>query len=179
MGENCARPRSANSAGRWSTAPAPPRWRAAIRLTVEGEEIGSFDLIVSCGAAADSYDVSYVERRRAGERAAMPQALNDVKMTVRAGSATLKVTSSERRGEADELVTFAAGTVPAALIDAFAAAGNHSMMIETKSRPHRHRHPARQYRRAAEPAAADRGLRQAARRPRRRSAARKAAVAAK
>ena len=102
-------------------------------LTVEGEEIGRFDLIVSCGAAADSYDVRYVEHRRAGERAAMPQALNDVKMTVRAGSATLKVTSSERRGEADEWVTYAAGAVPAALIDAFAAAGAHSMMIETKT----------------------------------------------
>ena len=27
-------------------------------LTVEGEEIGSFDLSVACGAGADSYDVS-------------------------------------------------------------------------------------------------------------------------
>ena len=48
-------------------------------------------------------------------------------------SAPLKVVSSERRAQPDELVTYAAGTVPAALIGAFAAAGNHSMMIETKS----------------------------------------------
>ena len=41
--------------------------------------------------------------------------------------------SSERRSGSDELVTYAAGTVPAALIGAFAAAGNHSMVIETES----------------------------------------------
>ena len=41
--------------------------------------------------------------------------------------------SSERRTQPDELVTYAAGTVPAALIGAFAAVGNHSMLIETKS----------------------------------------------
>ena len=41
-------------------------------LTVEGEDIGSFDLMVACGAGGDSYDVSYVERRRGGERMANP-----------------------------------------------------------------------------------------------------------
>jgi hypothetical protein len=48
-------------------------------------------------------------------------------------SAVLKVVSSERRSQPDELVTYAAGTVPAALIGAFFSAGNHSMLIETKS----------------------------------------------
>ena len=37
-------------------------------LTVEGEDIGSFDLMVACGAGNDSYDVSYVERRHDGGR---------------------------------------------------------------------------------------------------------------
>ena len=41
--------------------------------------------------------------------------------------------SSERRRDPDELVTFASGPAPAALIDAFAAAGNHSIVIETRS----------------------------------------------
>ena len=45
----CAPVRSASAAGRWSTVPAAPCWRASIRLTVEGDEIGSFDLVVSCG----------------------------------------------------------------------------------------------------------------------------------
>ena len=54
-------------------------------------------------------------------------------MRVGTGAATLKVVSSERRKDPDELVTFASGSVPAALIGAFADAGNHSMLIETKS----------------------------------------------
>ena len=102
-------------------------------LTVEGEDIGSFDLMLGCGAGGDSYDVSYVERRHNGDRIQMPAELGAVTMTVGGMSASLKVVSSERRTQPDELVTYAAGTVPAALVGAFAAAGNHSMMIETKS----------------------------------------------
>jgi hypothetical protein len=103
-------------------------------LTVEGEDIGSFDLMLACGAGGgDSYDVSYVERRHNGDRIQLPAELGAVTMTVGRLSASLKVVSSERRSQPDELVTYAAGTVPAALIGAFAAVGNHSMLIETKS----------------------------------------------
>ena len=102
-------------------------------LTVEGEDIGSFDLMLACGAGGDSYDVSYVERRHNGDRIQVPAELGAVTMTVGRMSASLKVVSSERRSQPDELVTYAAGTVPAALIGAFAAVGNHSLLIETKS----------------------------------------------
>ncbi len=101
-------------------------------LTVEGEDIGSFDLMLACGAGIDSYDVSYVERRHEGGRVPLPAELNTITVRVGTGAATLKVVSSERRKEPDELVTYAAGSVPAALIDAFADAGNHSMLIETR-----------------------------------------------
>jgi hypothetical protein len=99
-------------------------------LTVEGDEIGSFDLMVVCGGALDSYDVSYVERRRYG---AQPTAIDGVGMRVGGLSAPLKVVSSERRGDTGELVTYAAGPVPSELIAAFAANGSHSMTIETKT----------------------------------------------
>ncbi len=102
-------------------------------LTVEGEDIGSFDLVLACGAARDSYEVNYVERRHDGGRIQLPAVLGTVTMTVGRMSAPLKVVSSERRAQPDELVTYATGTVPAALIGAFAAVGNHSMMIETQS----------------------------------------------
>ena len=103
-------------------------------LTVEGEDIGSFDLMLACGTAGgDSYDVSYVERRHNGDRIQVPAELGAVTMTVGRMSASLKVVSSERLSQPDELVTYAVGTVPAALIGAFAAIGNHSMLIETKS----------------------------------------------
>jgi hypothetical protein len=103
-------------------------------LTVEGEDIGSFDLMLACGTAGgDSYDVSYVERRHNGDRIQVPAELGAVTMTVGRMSASLKVVSSERLSQPDELVTYAVGTVPAALVGAFAAIGNHSMLIETKS----------------------------------------------
>ena len=103
-------------------------------LTVEGEDIGSFDLMLACGTAGgDSYDVSYVERRHNGDRIQVPAELVAVTLTVGRMSASLKVVSSERRSQPDELVTYAAGTVPATLVGAFAAVGNHSMLIETTS----------------------------------------------
>ncbi len=102
-------------------------------LTVEGESIGSFDLVFACGGAGDSYDVSYVERRHDGGGIVTPATVDTV--TVRAGdqSATLKVVSSQRRSHPNELLTYATGPAPAALIDGFSAAGDHSMMIETAS----------------------------------------------
>ena len=102
-------------------------------LTVEGEDIGSFDLMLACGSGGESYDVSYIERRHQGGQVPLPKALGSVTMTVGAMTAPLKVVSSQRRSDPDELVTFASGTVPAALIGSFAAPGNHSMTIETRS----------------------------------------------
>jgi hypothetical protein len=102
-------------------------------LTVEGDEIGSFDLIVACGAGAGNYDVSYIERRHDGDHSVIPTKLASVSMTVGDRSMPLKVVSSERRSRPDELITYATGQASAAAIDAFAASGSHSMMIETKS----------------------------------------------
>jgi hypothetical protein len=77
--------------------------------------------------------VSYVERRHSGDHIALPAELGSVTVTVGSLSAALKVVSSERRAPPDELVTYAAGPLPAALIGAFTAIGSHSMLIETTS----------------------------------------------
>jgi hypothetical protein len=102
-------------------------------LTIGGEDIGSFDLMVACGPAADSYDVSYIERRRSARNEPLPGQVGAVKLAAGSGMARLKVVSSEHNSDPDELVTYAAAAVPAALINAFAAAGDHSMMVTTKS----------------------------------------------
>jgi hypothetical protein len=104
-------------------------------LTVEGEEIGSFDLVVACVAEGNGYEVSYIERRRGAGQNPLPDALDGIKLQVGDHSATLKVVSSERHIDPDELVTHASGQVPAALIAAFGAVGSHSMLIKTES-PH-------------------------------------------
>jgi hypothetical protein len=102
-------------------------------LTIEGEDIGSFDLMVSCGAGAGTYDVAYLEHRHDGDRTPLPIALGKVSMLAGGQQAALKVVSSERQNDQGELVTYAAGSVPASLIDGFAAIGNHSLLIETAS----------------------------------------------
>jgi hypothetical protein len=101
-------------------------------LTYEGEDIGRFDLMVSCGAAGGGYDVSYDEHRYAARDAALA-ALDQVTVNIGNGAATLRVVSSRRRSQPDELVSYAAGSVPASLIDEFAAPGNHSLVVETKN----------------------------------------------
>ncbi|HET7804808.1 MAG TPA: hypothetical protein VFL53_11235 [Pseudolabrys sp.] len=102
-------------------------------LTVEGEEIGSFDLVVACSPGADTYDVSYVERRHRGEQTPLPAAIDSISLRVGSNSAVLKVVSTERRSAPDELLTYATARVPSTLIGAFAAMGSHSMVIRTQS----------------------------------------------
>jgi hypothetical protein len=102
-------------------------------LTVEGESIGSFDLVVACGGSSGNFDVRYIEHRRRGENLPVPDSLAAVIMRVGGTAATLKVASSTRRGEPDELVTYATGSVSAAVISAFASPGSRSVVIETES----------------------------------------------
>lgn len=130
--------------GSHTTAISEQRWALVDRsgvatlarrhpLTVEGEEIGSFDLVVACVAGDDSYDVSYIERRHSAEQKPLPEALRTISLRVGSNSAQLKVVSSERRTGPEELVTYAAGRVPAGLIGAFATVGSHSILIKTES----------------------------------------------
>lgn len=100
-------------------------------LTIEGENIGSFDLMVACGAAG--YDVSYIERRHIGVRALPARKVGTVTVAAGRSVAKLKVVLSERRTRPDELFTYASGIVPAKLIGFFASAGKHSMLIMTKN----------------------------------------------
>jgi hypothetical protein len=102
-------------------------------LTVEGEEIGSFDLVVACVPGGDGYDVTYIERRHAVDQKPLPEVLKAITLRVAGNSASLKVVSSERRTSPDELVTYAAGRVPAMLIGAFTAAGAHSILVKTET----------------------------------------------
>ena len=103
-------------------------------LTVEGDKIGSFDLVVACGADTDSFELSYIERRNGGDGIALPAKLDSVTLRTNGARARLAVAASERHNGPDELVSHAAGTVPASLIRDFASPGSHSMVIETTSR---------------------------------------------
>jgi hypothetical protein len=100
-------------------------------LTIEGEEIGSFDLIFACSGNPNSYTATYTEtRQRPGSRR-VPVALKDVSLGVGRDSAVLRVVASETAGKPPELVSSARGVVSASFVKGFAEWGNRALMIET------------------------------------------------
>ena len=125
-------------------------------LTVEGEDIGSFDLMLACGAGRDSYDVNYVERRHDGDHIQLPAALGAVTFLVGRMSAAAqgRVLGASHGSRRTRHLCHRHG------------AGGADRRLRRRRQPfdddrdqerrHGHRHSLRQYRRAAEPAAAGR-----------------------
>lgn len=101
-------------------------------LTVEGDDIGSFDLRVSC-TAAGTYSAVYIEHRHEGDDVPLTHAVRTVTLRAAGREVRLKVLASDRH-DPDELVTYATGTIPAVMIDGFGAQGDHSMFVETRSK---------------------------------------------
>jgi hypothetical protein len=95
-------------------------------LTVEGDEIGAFDIVFSC-ADKDHYDVSYVEHRRNGARATEP--LKHVELAIGRRSMSLKIVTSEIKET--ELASFARGTIPANMVELLARSGSRSVTVTT------------------------------------------------
>lgn len=98
-------------------------------LTIEGDEIGSFDVLLACGGN-ENYLVTYSEERRADIGAAAAP-LTDVTIRIAGQTAALKIVSSEVHAKSGLLTTTAAGVMPANLIKSFTSAGSRSMMIGT------------------------------------------------
>ena len=100
-------------------------------LTVEGDRIGSFDLMLSCGVDG-KFDISYVEHRYGSDSIAAPKRLDNVRLRAGRAAAALKVVSSEYKDQSGELRSLAIGMVPDDLVRAFAE-GQRSLIVETKS----------------------------------------------
>jgi hypothetical protein len=101
-------------------------------LTMEGEEIGSFDVMLSCGDNSDVYVLSYVEtrRKRGGER--IPEAIREITIALGGKTSSLAIASSQATKTYD-LDTFAKGPVSAALVRKFAEASSRSLTVATAS----------------------------------------------
>jgi hypothetical protein len=100
-------------------------------LTVEGDEIGSFDLTLTCSDSGDSYAVSYVEQRAAGEDEKAPALLRKVTVTLGGRVMTLDVGATTADG--DQLTSTATGVIPAGLVKNLAETGNRSITVSTNS----------------------------------------------
>jgi hypothetical protein len=103
-------------------------------LTVEGEEIGSFEVSLSCDDAGRDYLVTYFERRRGGEIGRTPASPTSVEVTMAGKSVPLKVVSTRPNGRALEIESIAQGRLPSDWLAGFAEGSGRSMTVETVSR---------------------------------------------
>lgn len=100
-------------------------------LTVEGDEIGSFDLTLACGQTPDSLEAAYSERRMAGGGAVDP--LKTVMLSVSARSEPLQVAASELVPRSLELSTQARGSVPVSFVRLFSELSSRALVVSTVS----------------------------------------------
>jgi hypothetical protein len=98
-------------------------------LTLEGEDIGSFELTFACTETADTYAVTYAERRTL--KADAPDQLRKVTMSLGGRTAALDVISSEQN--ANQLASQARGTIPASVVKYLADTGNRSVTLAASS----------------------------------------------
>lgn len=97
-------------------------------VTVEGEEIGLFDLTFACGSSVDNYIVSYSETR--ARQSGDPATVTDVTLGI--ASRTLPLTLVPRKAGTDrEIETFASGIVPGELVRALAGGKPRSLVVAT------------------------------------------------
>lgn len=107
-------------------------------LTVEGEDIGTFDLSFACSEQGRDLMVTYTEQRRVSV-GKTPAALTEVDLSIAGRSIPLKIVSSHAAdkvqggGGAAGLATLATGRVPLDVLQSFADRNGRSLTVETVS----------------------------------------------
>jgi hypothetical protein len=102
-------------------------------LTLEGERIGSFSLLVSCGAAPDTFTLTYRELRSGPADRGIPRSITQIALVLDEHLQPLKITSSEKKMHGGELESVATTVLPARLVRALSADSPASMTLETDS----------------------------------------------
>jgi hypothetical protein len=102
-------------------------------LTLEGERIGSFSLFISCGAAPDTFTMTYRELRSGPADRGLPRSISQVALVLDDHLQQLKIASSERRIRGGELESVASTVLPARLVRALSSDGPASLTLETDS----------------------------------------------
>jgi hypothetical protein len=101
-------------------------------LTIEGDEIGLFELRLSCGSSPDSYSISYAERRKPRESEAAGDRVNAVVVVLGRERMTLTVVASARN-LAGEVTSVARGRVSAGVLNEFVEGKVKSAAIATRT----------------------------------------------
>jgi hypothetical protein len=102
-------------------------------LTLEGERIGSFDLFVACGAAPETFTLTYREIRSGPADRGLPRSVTQVALVIDDQLQPLKIVSSEKKIRRGELESVAATVLPARLVRALVSDNPASMTLETDS----------------------------------------------
>jgi hypothetical protein len=102
-------------------------------LTVEGADIGTFDLSFGCGESAKDFTVTYRERRHGAGAGAgrMPRSPTGAEILLAGRSVPLKVMSSRAERRPPAIHSVASGRMPSKLLKLFGEPGSRSLMVET------------------------------------------------
>lgn len=99
-------------------------------LTIEGEELGSFEVSFACGTTANDFLLLYTETRRASDTDA-PQALKTVEIRLGGKAIALSLGPTTGGSSEGERVASASGAVTASVLKNFAASASRSLTVET------------------------------------------------
>jgi hypothetical protein len=102
-------------------------------LTLEGERIGSFSLIVACGASPDTFTLTYRELRAGPADRGLPRSITQVALVVDEHLQPFKIMSSEKKMHGGELESVATTVLPSRLVRALSSDNPASMTLETDS----------------------------------------------
>jgi hypothetical protein len=99
-------------------------------LTVEGDEIGSFEVMLTCGEAPGSIAAEYSEQRMAAGNA---EPLKTVTFALGSRAEPLQVVSSALVPRSLELSTKAVGSIPVSFVRMFSEVYNRALVVSTVS----------------------------------------------
>jgi hypothetical protein len=102
-------------------------------LTVEGEEIGTFELNVGCEESGRDYTLTYIEQRRSLDAKRRPATPSAIEIRIAGRSVPLKILSAQPTGKTQELELVASGRLSADMLRVFAEASGRSLTVETSS----------------------------------------------
>jgi hypothetical protein len=102
-------------------------------LTLEGERIGTFSLLVGCGTAPDTFTLTYRELRAGPADRGLPRNVTQVALVLDEHLQPLKITSSEKKMHGGELESVATTVLPVRLVRALSSDNPASMTLETDS----------------------------------------------
>jgi len=125
---------SINSRG-WvaTTRAGQPMLARTHPLTLEGERIGNFSLLIACGSAPETFTLTYQELRSGPADRGLPRNVTQVALAIADHLQLLKIASSEQKMRRGELESVASAVLPARLVRALISDNPASMTLETDS----------------------------------------------